>query len=354
MTTSSVSSAPLSDRADQAVAGLAPGYFAFVMGTGIVAVGLRMVGQSWPARVLLGIAVIGAVVLAVLYVLRWVRHRERMMADVKNPSAAFGYFTIVAAASVLAVNLQDEGLGGVALGLLGFGAAVWIVLGYVLPWQVLMLRDGEPILARTNGSWFIWSVASQSLAVGLSGVVVSSPGLANVLGVLTVMAWAVGTVLYIGIGLLVLLRVVHHGITPQQFDPTYWVSMGAVAIMVVAGAGIYGMHSVPMVDAARSLIGGTVVVVWCFAIWLLPLLAGAGFWRHVLNRVPLRYMPGLWSIVFPLGMISVASLRLGRVEELPIVETVGYVMMVIAVTVWALVFLGLLRTLLRGLRGPRG
>lgn len=31
-----------------------------------------------------------------------------------------------------------------------------------------MTRDGEPVLARTNGTWFIWAVASQSLAVGMT------------------------------------------------------------------------------------------------------------------------------------------------------------------------------------------
>jgi tellurite resistance protein TehA-like permease len=341
----------LAARAEQALAGLAPGYFALVMATGIVSVGLRAVGVDAAARVLLVLAALGGAVLAVLYALRWVRHRERMRADAKNPTTAFGFFTIVAAASVVAVNLQQEGLGTLSVVLLGLGAAIWVVLGYVLPWQVLMTRDGEPILARTNGSWFIWSVASQSLAVGLSGLAPASPTWAALLGVLTVLAWSVGTILYVGIAVLVILRVVHYGITPEQFEPTYWVAMGALAIAVVAGAGIYGMGPVPMVDAARGLIGGTVVIFWCFALWLYPLLAGAGLWRHLIHRVPLRYTPSLWSIVFPLGMFAVASLRLGRVEHLPLVEGVGVAGLVLAVIAWAAVMIGLVVTLVRGVRG---
>ncbi|HJG51541.1 MAG TPA: tellurite resistance/C4-dicarboxylate transporter family protein, partial [Brachybacterium faecium] len=208
-------------------------------------------------------------------------------------------------------------------------------------------------LARTNGSWFIWSVASQSLAVGLSGLRPATPAFADLLGVLTVLFWSVGTILYAGIAVLVILRIVHFGITPQQFEPTYWVAMGALAIAVVAGAGIYAMDSVPMVDAARGLIGGTVVIFWCFALWQLPLLAGAGLWRHLIHRVPLRYVPSLWSIVFPLGMFAVASMRLGRVEHLPMVEIVGDVVLVVAVLAWAAVAVGLVLTLVRGLRGAR-
>ncbi|MGO1227770.1 MULTISPECIES: tellurite resistance/C4-dicarboxylate transporter family protein [unclassified Brachybacterium] len=354
MSTSATTSPSLPVRAERALAGLAPGYFALVMGTGIVSIGLRMVGADAAALGLLVLAALAGIVLAVLYVLRWTRHRARMRADAKNPEIAFGYFTIVAAACVVAVGLQQVGFGTASVVLLGVAAAIWIVLGYVLPWQVLMARDGEPILARTNGSWFIWSVASHSLAVGLSGLEPATPAYANLLGLLTVLAWSVGTILYVGIAVLVILRIVHFGITPRQFEPTYWVAMGALAISVVAGAGIYAMEPVPMVDAARGLIGGTVVIFWCFALWQYPLLAGAGFWRHAIHRVPLRYVPSLWSIVFPLGMFAVASLRLGRVEHLPLVEGVGIAGLVLAVLAWIAVAAGLMMTLLRGLRGARG
>lgn len=349
---SSTSTAPtLSARADHALAGLAPGYFALVMGTGIVSIGLRMAGAEVAALLLLALAVLAAAVLTVLYLARWARHRERMRSDARNPETAFGYFTIVAACSVLAVGLQQEGYGTVSAVLLGIGAAIWIVLGYVLPWQVLMARDGEPILARTNGSWFVWSVASQSLAVGLSGLEPSSPSFAALLGLLTVLSWSVGTILYVGIAVLVILRIVHFGITPRQFEPTYWVAMGALAIAVVAGAGIYAMEPVPMVGAARGLISGTVVIFWCFALWQYPLLFGAGLWRHLIHRVPLSYVPSLWSMVFPLGMFAVASLRLGRVEHLPLVEGIGVAGLVIAATAWTAVAAGLGTTLVRGVRG---
>ena len=348
---SSTPTAPtLAARADQALAGLSPGYFALVMGTGIVSIGLRMAGVELAALLLLVLAMLAAAVLVVLYAARWARHRERMRSDARNPETAFGYFTIVAACSVLAVGLQQEGHGTVSAVLLGVGAAIWIVLGYVLPWQVLMARDGEPILARTNGSWFVWSVASQSLAVGLSGLEPSSPSFAAVLGLLTVLSWSVGTILYVGIAVLVILRIVHFGITPRQFEPTYWVAMGALAIAVVAGAGIYAMEPVPMVGAARGLISGTVVIFWCFALWQYPLLFGAGLWRHLIHRVPLRYVPSLWSMVFPLGMFAVASLRLGRVEHLPLVEGIGMAGLVIAASAWTAVAVGLGAALVRGIR----
>ncbi|MDN5816529.1 MAG: tellurite resistance protein permease, partial [Yaniella sp.] len=57
------------------------------------------------------------------------------------------------------------------------------------------------------------------------------------------------------------------------------------------------------------------------------------------------YEPGLWSIVFPLGMYSVAGIYLGRVNDLPIVEVVGSAWMWVAVTAWIITFAAMLRAI---------
>lgn len=337
-------------KADSAIASLAPGYFALVMGTGIVSIGLRDADLVLAARVLLIIAAVAYCVLAVMFAARAVRHRDMLRRDARNPEVAFSFFTTVAGTNVLAVGLRAEGFVNVASALIAIAGAMWIVLGYVLPWQVLMMRDGRPILARTNGTWFIWAVASQSLALALSGIDAPSDGIAALIGIATVMSWSVGSILYAGIAVLVILRVVHFGVTPQQFEPTYWVSMGAMAIAVVAGARIVDMDSVPMVDATRAFIGGTAAIFWCFAAWLVPMLVGAGVWRHVVHRVPLAYTPSMWSMVFPLGMFAVASMFLGRVEKLPVIEAFGSAFLAVAALVWALVMIGLVKALVRSLR----
>lgn len=336
-----------------ALAQLSPGYFALVMGTGIVSVGLHLTGFEAVSLVLLGIAAVSYVVLWVLYLWRAFAHRAQMLADLRGPEMAFAYFTVVAGTDVLAVRLIQAGYVGIAMPLFFFAAVLWFVFGYVLPWQVLMTRDGKPILARTNGTWFIWAVASQSLAVGMAQI---QPHLAEGtlwVGVLAVLSWSVGVALYAGVGMLVLLRIIHFGITPREFEPPYWVAMGAMAIAVVAGTSIVDMKSTPMVDATRALIAGTVVVFWSFCLWLIPMLVGAGFWRHIVHRVPLTYVPTLWSIVFPLGMFAVASINLGRVDHLPIVELIGAVALVVAAVVWAVVFAAMIRNLLRILRPAR-
>lgn len=326
-----------------AIARLSPGYFALVMATGIVSIGLHEVGATTLSDILLWIAAASYAVLWILFIWRAIAFPHHVRRDLRNPEIAFAFFTVVAGTDVLGVRLAQHGANTAAMILLFVGAALWFVFGYLLPWQVLMTRDGHRILARTNGTWFIWAVASQSLAVGMSQIQQQVSHEAQIwVGMLAVLSWSVGVALYAGIALIVLLRIIHYGITPESFEPPYWVAMGALAIAVVAGSGIVDMQSTPMVDATRELIAGTVVVFWSFCVWLIPMLVGAGIWRHLVHRVPLRYVPTLWSMVFPMGMFAVASISMGRADRLPAVEIIGHVALVIAAGVWLAVFIAML------------
>lgn len=334
-----------------AVAHLSPGYFAAVMGTGIVSIGLHMVGSGILSTVLMWIAVGLYVGLWILYCWRARAFWNRVVDDLRDPQIAFAYFTVVAATDVIGVRFALEGLAVLSGSLFLFAAGIWFVFGYLLPWQVLMVRDGRTILGHADGTWFVWPVASQSLAIGMAQLRPQlDTAFAQWIGLLAVLAWSVGVILYAAMAMLVLLRVVHFGVTPQQFDPAYWVAMGALAIAVVAGAAIEQMEHTPLVDAVRPLIAATVVIFWVFCLWLIPLLVGAGIWRHVLHRVPLSYVPSLWSMVFPMGMFAVASLSLAQADALPAAGAVGGVALAVAVIVWAVVLVGMLRRLLTVLR----
>jgi tellurite resistance protein TehA-like permease len=98
------------------------------------------------------------------------------------------------------------------------------------------------------------------------------------------------------------------------------------------------MADAPMVAVTRGLVAGLAVVFWAFATWLIPVLVAAGWWRHVRRRIPLVYEATLWSMVFPVGMYSVAGIYLGRADHLPIVEGVGRVGLWVALAVWLVVF----------------
>ncbi len=325
-------------RLGRAVEGLTPGYFALVMATGIISVGTHLEGHRLMSDVLLVVCAGAFVVLLGLTTARFVVYRHAVVSDFLDPRRAFGFFTFVAGTNVLGVRLGVAGHPGVTAGLLVASGLAWLVLGYVVPWTAVLGREERPVVATANGTWFIWVVASQSVAVAAATIEPVFDQARRELAVLAIMSWSVGVALYCAAGLIVSLRLMLYAFGPEELTPPYWVSMGALAITVLAGARIVQMADAPMVAVTRDLVAGLAVVFWAFATWLIPVLVAAGWWRHAHCRVPLVYEATLWSMVFPLGMYAVAGIYLGRADHLPIVEGVGRAGLWVALAAWVLVF----------------
>lgn len=333
-------------RVDTLVADMPPGAFAFVMATGIVSVGLDQVGLALPSSVLLVVAAAAWGLLVLALAARLVRHPGRALTDLRDPRRAFGYFTLVAGTGVVAVRMLEVAWG-VSAALLALAAVVGLALGYVVPWAAVLSRTQRPVLSEANGTWFIWVVASQSVATTAAGLEPHlHTGRAEV-AVLAVSAWSVGLVLYAACAVFVALRLLLHPVTPEDLDPPYWVAMGAVAITIVAGAKITEMASTPIVEATSALVAGLVVLCWAWATWLIPVLFALGLWRHAVHRMPLRYEATWWSIVFPLGMYAVAGMYLGRADSLPIIESIGSVWLWVAVAAWVFAAVAMVRGWIR-------
>lgn len=332
---------------------LTPGYFALVMASGIISIGLNLSGFRALSIALLVVCIVAYVALVVLNVWRFAGHRAAMIDDFRDPKRAFGFFTFVAGTNVLGTRIAAEGWHTATAWLLTMSFLVWLVLGYVIPWSAVLGRSERPVVALANGTWFIWVVASQSVAVSAATLEVVFHDARQSLAILAVFSWSVGVFLYAASAIIVSLRIMLYELDPKEFDPPYWVSMGAVAITVVAGARIVEMDSAPMVDATRGLIAGLSVVFWAFATWLIPVLVAAGVWRHFVRKVPLVYVPTLWSMIFPLGMYAVAGIYLGRADGLPIVETIGSKWLWVAVTAWVIVFVAMVRSVSQALVVPR-
>lgn len=333
--------ADLSARVAHAVEGLTPGYFALVMASGIISVGMELEGADALSELLLVVCAAAYAVLVALTVWRFAAFRTAVVEDFTDPRRGFGFFTFVAGTNVLGVRLGLEGAHEATAVLLVVSGLVWLVLGYVVPWTAVLGRQERPVVATANGTWFIWVVASESVAIAAATIEPVYETGRRELAVLAVVSWSVGVFLYAAAGILVALRLMLYEFGPDELTPPYWVSMGALAITVLAGARIVEMADAPMVAVTRDLIAGLAVVFWAFATWLIPVLVAAGWWRHVRRRVPLRYEATLWSIVFPLGMYAVAGIYLGRADRLPVVEAVGRAELWVAFGCWAAVFLAM-------------
>lgn len=317
------------------------------MATGIVSIAMANHRAYVVSVALLWLTVLEYAVLLTLYLWRVVAFRAAVRSDLSDPARAFGYFTFVAATDVLGTRLAIDYHHVVALTLLAVGWLAWLVLGYVIPWKAALGRPDRPVLQFANGTWFIWVVASQSVAVLAAALEPSAQAGRQALALLAVFSWSTGAALYGAVGIFVAARMLLYPLRPSDLTPPYWVAMGATAITVVAGARIVQMSDTPMVAATRGLIAGTSVVFWVFGTWLIPALVAAGVWRHVVHRIPLRYEAPLWSVVFPLGMYGVAGHYLGQADQLPVVKAIGAYESWVALAAWTLTFVAMLAHLVQ-------
>ena len=320
-------------RLQAGVRDLNPGYFALVMATGIVSKAVGLDGAATLSGVLLGIGIVAYVLLAVLYGWRLARYRPQFLADLRDPRRAFAFFTFTAASDVLAARLAGDGHTAAAAVLLAIGGSGWLLLSYTLPLLLFGQSRAKPALASANGTWFIWVVGTQSIAVAAT----SLHPVPAALAALAICCWSIGVVLYLLIAGLVAADLLTYPVRPAEVGPPYWVFMGATAISVLAGAQILHLPADPLSTAAHSVVSGLSVVLWAFGTWLIPLLIAVGAWRHLLRRVPLSYEPGWWSIVFPVGMYGVASHVLGAVLGVSWLVTLGRYEAWLALAVWAAV-----------------
>ncbi|MBT8163603.1 MULTISPECIES: tellurite resistance/C4-dicarboxylate transporter family protein [Arthrobacter] len=332
----------LGARVSEGIRTLTPGYFALTMASGIISTGLQFEGVPGVSAALLAVCALSYVVLVVLNFVRLVRYPEEMRRDFTDARRAFGFFTFIAGTDVLGVRLGTAGWPGATALLLGVAVVAWLVLGYLVPWTAVLGRDERPLLKDANGSWFVWCVATQSVALGAASVEpLAGPDPRAALALVAVAAWSVGLILYAAVGIFVSLRLMAYRILPEDLRPQYFVAMGAMAISVLAGARIAGLPDAPMVDATRGLVAGSSVVFWSFASWLLPVLLAAGWWRHVIHRAPLAYEAGLWIVIFPLGMYAVAGIYLGQVDRLPLVALIGRIGLWVALPAFLATFAGM-------------
>jgi len=320
------------------------------MATGSCSTALLDVGHPRSSAALLAVAVVAFFLLVAALAWRAIRYRSRLLADLGAPEKAFAFFTFTAGCNVLAARLLADGHRAIAIALAVLGGLAWLALSYTIPVRLILGPRPQPVLAGVNGTWFIWVVGTQSIAVTWAMLDQAGGAQARIAPLVAVLLWSVGVVLYLVVATLVLTRLLLVEVRPADLTPPYWVTMGATAITVLAAAKILGMAPSPPVAATSAAVQGPAVALWAFGNWPIPRLVAFGIWRHVLNRVRLEYVPTLWSIVFPLGMYAVASMELGSVANLPLVAGIGRVWTWVAIAAWLAVFAGLCTTPLRALR----
>ncbi|MGW8765642.1 tellurite resistance/C4-dicarboxylate transporter family protein [Streptomyces sp. NPDC055815] len=297
-------------------AALSPAAGAAVLATGILSVGLHLTGFEAVSVVALCVAVALWLLLAFDFSTLLLGDRRRWARTADTPAA----LTAVAASTVLGARFELLGLTPVAVSLLVLAAAAWPVL------LAAVLRH---LPRRAPGAAFLICVATEGLAV-LSALLAPKAG--DWLADAALALFLLGLLLYAEALARFDVREVVRG------AGDHWIAAGALAISVLAASKL--LASGAWSGGAETALRTTAFALLGLALtWYALLLYG-----ELAHRRP-GYDVLRWATVFPLGMTAVASLSTATATGSTWLDTLGRVLLWIAVAAWLTTAFGLTRSL---------
>jgi len=324
-----------------------PGYFALVMATGIVAVAARVMGRAIVAWPLFYISVAAYPVLWVIIMARLVRFPRAVLADFASHERGPTFLTVVAASGVLGSQFAVFNVATFLLpGLLWFSLALWVILVYGFLSAVTISIAKPDLEHGLNGSWLLLVVATESIAV-LAAFVARDWGSPPRLVFGALVFYLLGVMLYVSLSTLILLRWIFRPMYPAEMGAPWWINMGAVAIATLAGARLMALpgHDANLILLQRFVAPFTVLL-WATSTFWIPLLVIMFAWKE-LQRGVHGYDPGLWSVVFPLGMYVTATHEYATEAHMLFLHAISLPVFWIALLAWILTFAGMCAKLLR-------
>lgn len=323
-------------------ANLLPGSFSLVMATGILSIGTELVGLAGLSAALFGATVAFYLGLLVLLATRIALFPGRVLADLSNPALMFTAFCFVAASGVLGERAAMVGEWRPAVWLWAVTSLSWLFLIYYL-FGSLVFRNDRPLHEVVDGGWLLAVVGTQSVAILTLATFGHDPIAPDLALLISFCTWTLGVVMYALIIGFIFLRLIFNRTRPQEISTPYWINMGAVAISTVAAASLLAnVTPLSFLSRAADVVYAGVLALWAWGTWWIPLLIVMGVWKHVIHHERLHYEPAVWSIVFPLGMYSVATLRVEQLTGLQALLALAHDFLWLALLAWAGALIGML------------
>jgi tellurite resistance protein TehA-like permease len=318
------------------------------MATGIVSVAMEDQGFVTVARVLFALNVATYAVLVFAGVARIATSARVVAAELGDHVRGPAFLTIVAGTCVLGVQCTElVGWRSAGAGLWVLGLVSWSVLIYAFFAAVTLVEPKPRLEHGIDGAWLLATVSTESIAV-LGTMVADRFARPDIVVFACLVLFLAGAMLYILVIGLIFFRWIFRPMGAHMLTPTYWINMGAVAITTLAGARL--IETAPayaFVAGIEHFLAGFTLFFWATGTWWIPLLVAVFAWRHLHQRVPIRYDPQYWSLVFPLGMYSVATHAYAKGTGLAFLDPLARVAGDVSLIAWMLAATGLVHGLLQ-------
>ncbi|MCC3160114.1 tellurite resistance/C4-dicarboxylate transporter family protein [Hymenobacter sp. 15J16-1T3B] len=330
-----------------------PAYFALVMSTGIISLAAHQLHLDGLAEGLFYLNVVAFPLLLALLLARLLLFFPDFRRELTDHATGANFLTVVAAAALLGnqfLLLRHNQTLAAALWLLAVVAWLGLLYGFVLG---VSLSPVKPPLAQgLNGSWLLLAVSTEALAVLGAGLAehLSGPAEVALFGALSL--HLLGSAFYLVLITLLVYRLTFQKLEGEDVGAAYWISVGASAITVLAGATL-AEKLAPALPQLVPFVKAYAVLFWALSTWWLPLVAGLRLWNHLRTKPAFAFSPAYWSMVFPLGMYTAATGRLAEALPLPALQAVPRYFFWLAAAAWLLTAVATLWHLATVARAPQ-
>ena len=331
-----------------------PNWFAATMGTGVLALALAQLPVHIPGIHAfaegLWLFNIGLFILfSVLYGARWLMFYDeaRRIFGHSTVSMFFGTIpmglaTIINGFLIFGVPRWGSAMVDVAQVLWWLDVAMSLAFGVMIPY--MMFTRQEHSIDQMTAVWLLPVVAAE-VAAASGGLL--APHLADSVAqfhvlITSYVLWAFSVPVAFSILTILMLRMALHKLPHESMAASSWLALGPIGTgalgMLLLGAdspaifAANGFARIGEIAEGLGLISG--IALWGFGLWwiLMALLITIRYFRA---GIPFNL--GWWGFTFPLGVYSLATLRLGHVLQLSFFDGVGCVLVAMLVMMWFIV-----------------
>lgn len=331
-----------------------PNWFAATMGTGVLALALAQLPVQLPGVRMfaegLWLFNIGLFVLfSALYGARWVLFFDeaRRIFGHSTVSMFFGTIpmglaTIINGFLVFGVPRWGDAMVQVAEVLWWIDVAMALGFGVIIPY--LMFTRQDHTIDQMTAVWLLPVVAAEVAAAsgGLLAPYLTDTFMQFHVLITSYVLWAFSVPVAFSILTILILRMALHKLPHESMAASSWLALGPI------GTGALGLlllgADAPAIFAANGLAGiGEIVeglglisgvILWGVGLWWIVMAAMITV-RYFRSGIPFNL--GWWGFTFPLGVYSLATLRLGSVLHLTFFNVAGCVLVLALALMWLVV-----------------
>ncbi|NWL19151.1 TDT family transporter [Pseudomonas umsongensis] len=331
-----------------------PNWFAATMGTGVLALALMQLPVASPvlhaiAETLWLFNIFLFLLFTVLYAARWVMFFDEARRIFGHSTVSMFFGTIPMGLATIINGFVLFGLPRWGEGVIHLAEALWwldvamsVACGVLIPF--LMFTRQEHSIDQMTAVWLLPVVAAE-VAAASGGLL--APHLADAHGQLVMLVtsyvlWAFSLPVAFSILTILLLRMALHKLPHENMAASSWLALGPIGTgalgMLLLGAdapaifAANGLSGVGEIAAGLGLVAG--ITLWGFGLWWM-LMAVLITLRYLRAGIPFNL--GWWGFTFPLGVYSLATLKLASTLHLVFFSVVGCVLVSLLIVMWLIV-----------------